>query len=172
MRDITETRLSTSAVGPIAGSTKHYAQVPGIPGMRVPWRRVNLSNGEHLDLYDTSGPYTDAEAALDLKAGLPRTRDEWDRPAPAYDVVPQAHLKNDGKLALAVNRKYRHSDVTGKDLLTEFTSWGLRRAAVTICDTLEQLEAIAKDEVPVEEAFPALQEQILGFVGTLRGDRR
>jgi len=42
--------------------------------------------------------------------------------APAYDVVPQAHLNNDGKLALAVNRKYRHADVTGDDLLAELTS--------------------------------------------------
>ena len=27
---------------------------------------VNLSNGEHLDLYDTSGPYTDPEAVVGL----------------------------------------------------------------------------------------------------------
>ena len=32
---------------------------------------MNLSNGEHLDLYDTSGPYTDADAVIDLHAGLP-----------------------------------------------------------------------------------------------------
>jgi phosphomethylpyrimidine synthase len=50
--------------GPIAGSTKIY--VDG-----VPFRRVNLSNGEHLDLYDTSGPYTDAHADIDLHKGLP-----------------------------------------------------------------------------------------------------
>jgi phosphomethylpyrimidine synthase len=50
--------------GPIAGSTKIY--VDG-----VPFRRVSLSNGEHLDLYDTSGPYTDPNAVIDLHAGLP-----------------------------------------------------------------------------------------------------
>jgi phosphomethylpyrimidine synthase len=50
--------------GPIAGSFKVY--VDG-----VPFRRVNLSNGEHLDLYDTSGPYTDPHFAIDLHAGLP-----------------------------------------------------------------------------------------------------
>src|SRR5215216_4910367 len=49
--------------GPITGSTKIY--VDG-----VPFRRVNLSNGEHLDLYDTSGPYTDPEAVIDLQKGL------------------------------------------------------------------------------------------------------
>jgi phosphomethylpyrimidine synthase len=50
--------------GPIAGSTKTYRD-------GVPFRRVNLSNGEHLDLYDTSGPYTDPHAAIDLHTGLP-----------------------------------------------------------------------------------------------------
>jgi hypothetical protein len=47
--------------GPITGSTKFYAD-------GVPFRRVNLSNGGHLDLYDTSGPYTDPDAHIDLSA--------------------------------------------------------------------------------------------------------
>ena len=56
--------------GPIAGSTKSYRDVDDVSGARVPFRRVNLSNGEHLDLYDTSGPYTEADAVIDLHAGL------------------------------------------------------------------------------------------------------
>ncbi|MCV7302789.1 phosphomethylpyrimidine synthase ThiC [Mycobacterium barrassiae] len=54
--------------GPIAGSTKIYRR---IDGLGVPFRRVKLSNGEHFDLYDTSGPYTDTDAVLDLHKGLP-----------------------------------------------------------------------------------------------------
>jgi phosphomethylpyrimidine synthase len=81
--------VSTVTVGPIDGSTKQHAEVPGFPGMRVPVRRVTLSNGEHLDLYDTSGPYTDATAKIDLDAGLPRTRDGWDRPAPVEGAATQ-----------------------------------------------------------------------------------
>jgi phosphomethylpyrimidine synthase len=54
--------------GPITGSSKIYRDVDG---MRVPFRRVNLTNGEHLDLYDTSGPYTDTAADIDLRSGLP-----------------------------------------------------------------------------------------------------
>ena len=42
-----------------------------MPGARVPFRRVNLSTGDHFDLYDTSGPYTDPDAVIDLTAGLP-----------------------------------------------------------------------------------------------------
>ena len=57
--------------GPIAGSAKVYRDLPGIPGARVPFRRVQLCDGaEHLDLYDTSGPYTDDGTAIDLQAGL------------------------------------------------------------------------------------------------------
>ncbi|EQM31064.1 phosphomethylpyrimidine synthase ThiC [Rhodococcus erythropolis] len=63
--------------GPIEGSSKHYVESDSL---RVPLRRVTLTNGEHLDLYDTSGPYTDTDADIDLDAGLPTTRDTWERP--------------------------------------------------------------------------------------------
>ncbi len=69
MTDFVDTAISPSVTtGPIQGSTKVYREVRGA---RVPFRRVHLTNSEHLDLYDTSGPYTDAEAVIDLDAGLP-----------------------------------------------------------------------------------------------------
>jgi phosphomethylpyrimidine synthase len=61
--------------GPIQGSRKVYLDGPD--GIRVPVRRVDLTNGEHFDVYDTSGPYTDLDATIDLRAGLPRTRQPW-----------------------------------------------------------------------------------------------
>jgi phosphomethylpyrimidine synthase len=66
MSDVVDPSVTT---GPIAGSTKIYRELD--TGGRVPFRRVNLTNGEQLDLYDTSGPYTDPQARLDLRAGLP-----------------------------------------------------------------------------------------------------
>lgn len=62
---------------PISGSTKSYRELPD--GAKVPFRRVHLSNGEHLDLYDTSGPYTDTDARIDLEQGLPRRKVVRDR---------------------------------------------------------------------------------------------
>ena len=56
----------TITTGPITGSSKTYRVLPD--GGRVPFRRVHLTTGDHLDLYDTSGPYTDARAAIDLDA--------------------------------------------------------------------------------------------------------
>src|ERR1700712_1436814 len=58
----------TVTTGPITGSVKVYRELGG--GGRVPFRRVLQTNGEHLDLYDTSGPYTDEAAVIDLAAGL------------------------------------------------------------------------------------------------------
>src|SRR5918911_3989018 len=61
--------------GPITGSRKVYRVVGD--GLRVPARRVELTNGEHIDLYDTSGPYTDPEATIDVHRGLPGLREPW-----------------------------------------------------------------------------------------------
>ncbi|GAA1639984.1 phosphomethylpyrimidine synthase ThiC [Kribbella alba] len=58
--------------GPISGSEKIQRGELGVPA-----RRVHLTNGEHLDLYDTSGPYTDAAARIDVQTGLPALRRDW-----------------------------------------------------------------------------------------------
>ncbi len=48
------------------------------PDVRVPMREIALSGGNPpLRLYDTSGPYTDPNADLDLKRGLPPLRLAW-----------------------------------------------------------------------------------------------
>ncbi|MDV7357334.1 phosphomethylpyrimidine synthase ThiC [Rhodococcus oxybenzonivorans] len=71
----TVSTATSVTTGPIAGSTKEYVQWSD--DIRVPVRRVHLTNGEHLDLYDTSGPYTDSNAQIDVAAGLPRIREQW-----------------------------------------------------------------------------------------------
>lgn len=91
--------------------------------------------------------------------------------APAYDVVPQAHLANDGRLALAVDKKYRHAEITRDDLEAEFAEWRLRRASNTVDETLEELRTVILDESPLDGAFPGLQDQVLGFTENLRHGR-
>ena len=80
---------ATVTKGSIQGSCKRYEAVPGYPAMRIPVRRVNLTNGEHFDLYDTSGPYTDDDAVIDIETGLAKTRNNWDRPAPINGASTQ-----------------------------------------------------------------------------------
>ncbi|MEV0074605.1 MULTISPECIES: phosphomethylpyrimidine synthase ThiC [unclassified Amycolatopsis] len=61
--------------GPITGSHKVYHRTES--GLRVPARRIDLSNGEHFDVYDTSGPYTDPDAKIDVHNGLHPLRTGW-----------------------------------------------------------------------------------------------
>src|ERR1700720_4608203 len=70
---------------PLPGSRKVY--VNGPEGLRVPFREIALSptkgmRGETeinppFRVYDTSGPYTDAEISIDLRQGLPELRRPW-----------------------------------------------------------------------------------------------
>lgn len=61
--------------GPISGSHKVHRVVD--EDVRVPFRRVELTNGDHVDLYDTSGPYTDDDVTIDVHSGLPALRAGW-----------------------------------------------------------------------------------------------
>ncbi len=74
--------------GPIQGSRKVHLDGP--EGLRVPVRRVGLTNGEHFDVYDTSGPYTDDAATIDVHSGLPPLRAPWvEARAPIDGAVTQ-----------------------------------------------------------------------------------
>ncbi|QRK93264.1 phosphomethylpyrimidine synthase ThiC [Saccharopolyspora erythraea] len=61
--------------GPISGSRKVHHTIES--GLKVPFRRIELSNGEHLDVYDTSGAYTDDDVQVDVHSGLHRLRAGW-----------------------------------------------------------------------------------------------
>ncbi|MBD3892342.1 phosphomethylpyrimidine synthase ThiC [Hydrogenophaga sp.] len=61
---------------PFPASRKVYA-AGSLPGVRVPMREIALSNGERITVYDTSGPYSDPDAAIDVKRGLPDLRSAW-----------------------------------------------------------------------------------------------
>ena len=66
--------------GPIRGSRKIHVPSPTMPEVRVAMRAIDLepSSGEPpLRVYDTSGPYTDPAAAIDIAAGLPQLRRDW-----------------------------------------------------------------------------------------------
>jgi len=87
---VDEAALKGISRGPLPGSRKVH--VPGTqhPFLRVPMREIALSPTRHGDgptarleanapvtVYDTSGPYTDPEARIDLERGLPPIRVEW-----------------------------------------------------------------------------------------------
>ncbi|MCQ2374380.1 MAG: phosphomethylpyrimidine synthase ThiC [Salinivirgaceae bacterium] len=72
-------------------SEKVYLNGEIFPEMRVAMRKVKLTptvkndaegkkifrDNDPVMIYDTSGPYSDKNASIDLKKGLPRLREEW-----------------------------------------------------------------------------------------------
>ena len=64
--------------GPIRGSRKVHIGAKSGSGVRVAMREIDLEGGEpSVRVYDTSGPYTDPAATIDINKGLPQLRREW-----------------------------------------------------------------------------------------------
>ena len=81
------TDRSVLTTTPLPASRKIYIE-GSQPGVRVPMREITLtgpaSEGNGSDgprktflVYDTSGPYTDPEAQIDIRKGLPTMRTPW-----------------------------------------------------------------------------------------------
>ncbi|MBX7102386.1 MAG: phosphomethylpyrimidine synthase ThiC [Myxococcaceae bacterium] len=74
---------------PLPGSTKVHVTNPRLLGAQVPFRQIALGPTRHANgtttenapviVYDTSGPYTDPGATIDLRAGLRPVRTWLDR---------------------------------------------------------------------------------------------
>ncbi|WJF91087.1 phosphomethylpyrimidine synthase ThiC [Paraburkholderia bonniea] len=73
------------AIAPLPNSRKIYV-TGSQPDIRVPMREISQSDtpdsfgGEKnppVYVYDTSGPYTDPQAEIDIRAGLPALRQRW-----------------------------------------------------------------------------------------------
>jgi phosphomethylpyrimidine synthase len=102
---------------PIPGSRKVY--IPGPGEIRVPMREILLhqapgldgppENTEAMKVYDTSGPYTDPEATIDLRRGLPELRKPWILDRGEYDVLAPSYRPvpghSDPGIALPAGRK-------------------------------------------------------------------
>jgi phosphomethylpyrimidine synthase len=64
----------------LPASRKLYQPGTLHPQLRVPLREITLnpaSNEAPLRVYDSSGPYTDPQAVIDINQGLPRLRAAW-----------------------------------------------------------------------------------------------
>ncbi|HEU0311289.1 MAG TPA: phosphomethylpyrimidine synthase ThiC [Sphingomicrobium sp.] len=86
----TELKVTT---GPIRGSRKIFVEKNGV---RVAMRQVELepSSGEPpVTLYDTSGPYTDPAARIDIMAGLSELRRDWIRARGDVEEVAQREVR-------------------------------------------------------------------------------
>src|SRR5437868_741972 len=65
--------VDEAAIQPLPNSRKLY-----VGALRVPMREITQSGGNApVIVSDTSGPYTDPEARIDIRKGLPALREPW-----------------------------------------------------------------------------------------------
>ena len=78
-KSLSDNKRTTPEVttGPLVGSRKVYSSPQGHEDVRVPFRAIELTNGDSFQVYDTSGPYADADAVIDVKRGLDPLRAAW-----------------------------------------------------------------------------------------------
>jgi phosphomethylpyrimidine synthase len=84
-------RLKGITQGPLPGSRRIWVSGQQHPSVRVPMREVSLAatrvkakdgtsqlvTNAPVTVYDTSGPYTDPDASIDVRKGIAQSRSEW-----------------------------------------------------------------------------------------------
>ncbi|MGB3846925.1 MAG: phosphomethylpyrimidine synthase ThiC [Sphingopyxis sp.] len=93
--------------GPIRGSRKIHVASPTGSGIRVAMREIDLDphSGEPgVRVYDTSGPYTDPNASIDIAAGLPELRASWIRARGDVEEVTQREVRPEDNGQLGPDR--------------------------------------------------------------------
>ncbi len=98
---------------PLPKSQKKYLAGQLHPEIRVPYREVSLSpskvfNSDQLSenkpvaLYDTSGPYTDPDVAIDVSQGLAPIRTQWIEKRNDTELTERQILNYGGKSLLSI----------------------------------------------------------------------
>jgi phosphomethylpyrimidine synthase len=80
MPDAPHPQPFTVSTGPLPASRKIHVAGQIFPNLRVAMREIDLAEGSGeapVRVYDSSGPYTDPAAAIDIAGGLKPLRAEW-----------------------------------------------------------------------------------------------
>ncbi len=136
--------------GPLPGSRKVYVAGERFADLRVPFREVALhpsANEPPVTLYDSSGPYTDPQAAIDIEAGLPRARDAWVRARGGVEEVAGRAVKPED-----------NGRVSARHAVPQFPN--LPRVMKGAGPRITQLEYARAGEVTAEMEFIAIRENM------------
>ncbi|MDP9019008.1 MAG: phosphomethylpyrimidine synthase ThiC [Candidatus Eremiobacteraeota bacterium] len=129
------------------GSTQKI-YIDGPRGVRVPMREISLTNGEKHVVYDTSGPYTDANVTTDVRRGL----DQW--------RAPWIAQRNDSEELATSSSVYR----LGREAMPELDSLRFagmrkpRRAKPGM--NVSQMHYARRGEITAEMEFIAIREGV------------
>ncbi|PCI63976.1 MAG: phosphomethylpyrimidine synthase ThiC [Kordiimonadales bacterium] len=108
--------------GALPGSHKIYVRSETMSDVRVPMREIHLhptANEVPVRVYDTSGPYTDPDAKIDINAGLFRMRTDWVKARGDVEEYEGRDVKledNGGAIGkhLAAEFPMKHTPLRGK----------------------------------------------------------
>lgn len=129
---IPESEFSSPNVttGPLPASRKIYTSPAGARNINVPHREIDLhpsAKAFPVRVYDTSGPYSDPDIAIDVEKGLHRHRTNWvsERGGTEFYEGRKVHPEDNGGATgkyLAREFPVKHQPQRGKnkELVTQF----------------------------------------------------
>jgi phosphomethylpyrimidine synthase len=108
----TVSNTPTVSTGALPASTKIYKTGHIHPDIRIPMREIAVhpTAGEpNVTVYDSSGPYSDPSAEIDIARGIPRVRESW--------LAAQGNVHSyDGRRVIPADNGF----ATGERLTPEF----------------------------------------------------
>ncbi|MBI2681263.1 MAG: phosphomethylpyrimidine synthase ThiC [Candidatus Solibacter usitatus] len=177
---MTQNSLNPEITKPFPASRKIY--VPGTqPGVRVAMREIaqtptrNIAN-QPIRVYDTSGPYTDPEAAIDLRQGLAPLRRPWIDARGRAGNVSQMHYARLGIITpemeyiairenLGRGQRAESGDAPhgqGRDHQHAGNGWGARIPREITPEFVRQEVAAGRAIIPANINHPETEPMIIG----------
>ncbi|MGA9172521.1 MAG: phosphomethylpyrimidine synthase ThiC [Thermoactinomyces sp.] len=130
------------------------------PDLRVPMREISLSPtkdwrgetpNEPVRVYDTSGPYTDPQAEINLRQGLPKLRQKW--------ILERGDVEEyEGRQVKPIDNGYRSEEKVQQ--LDTFPHPNLRPLRAKAGKTVTQMHYAKKGIITPEMEFVAIRENM------------
>jgi phosphomethylpyrimidine synthase len=182
-KPLAESDFATPKVttGPIAGSRKTYSVPEAASDLRVPYREIALSEGageEPVRVYDPSGVYTEADAAIDVEKGLKRSRVDWVKErggVELYDGRPLKPVDNGNASGKHLARSFPNTPKPMRAVDSSPLPQGGRGQASASGHPLTQLEwaragVITKEMIYIAERENLGRKKMLDGAQAARGD--
>ncbi|APH07100.1 phosphomethylpyrimidine synthase ThiC [Bacillus weihaiensis] len=154
-------RMKIEIKQPFPGSKKVYVQ-GSQPEIQVPVREISQdvtrnTYGEEenppVRVYDTSGPYTDLTAEIDIRKGLPRVRENW--------IVNRGDVEYyKGRIVKPEDNGYKSLSKQSESQLETFPSEHITPLKAKSGKRVTQLHYARKGIITPEMEFVAIREQM------------
>ena len=142
----------------LPGSHKIYLDGKLHKNLRVPFRRITLADtidsdnvatpNPPLDVYDTSGPYTDPEILVDIEKGLGELRKPW--------ILARADVEELGQSSSNYRRRREHDEA-----LADIRFGNLKKPLrAKPGKTVTQMHYARRGEITPEMEFIAIREGV------------